>query len=473
MSFPPDLAGRRATVMGLGLFGGGVAVTRWLLERGAEVTVTDLRGRRELAPAIAELAGLEVRYVLGEHRSEDFEQVALVVANPAVGPDNPWLAQAREQGVRISSELELFLATSRARIALITGTQGKSSTTAFLAQLLDASGIPAVSGGNIGAPLLGHPAADDPQRVCAVEISSYQLEALPPSPCDGALRPRVEAVLVTNVLLDHLERHGTPAAYEAAKARVLELLAPSGTAWLPAELVGRPGWNALSEPGSRVVSHGEGGRLRCEEGRFLLEELLLGRTRDLTVPGRFQRENALLALGAAHGLGADPERLAAAVERLTGLPHRLAPLGEAGGVRVVDNGVSTTPDSTVAALGEVTDPCTLLVGGRRKRSLAFDDLVTAARERRVRVVAFGEAGGELAQLFGEGGVEARAVAGVEEAVEHGLEGTPAGGVLLFSPACSSFDAYPNFRSRAAAFAEAVERWRLTLPAGRSIEGSRR
>ena len=434
MTFPPPLADRPATVMGLGLFGGGVAAARWLAEQGARVTVTDLRDEGTLRPAVAELGGLDVRLVLGEHRAEDFEGAALVVANPAVPPDNAWLERARAAGAVVTSEVELFLRTTHARLALVTGTHGKSSTTHILAQLLERSGIPARAGGNIGAPLLGSaPGADE---VCVVELSSYQLESLP-TPC--APLARAETAAVTALAADHLERHGTLAAYAAAKARVAELCPD---VFLPA---------GLDLAGLEGHRFGPGAPLRTEDGAFRDGDLVLGACADVPLLGAFQLENTLLALGMAHALGAEPAPLAAALPHLTGLPHRLEELGEVDGRRVIDNGVSTTPDSTASALASIDGPCTVLVGGQAKRGLTLAPLVEATRS--AHVVAFGAAGPELAAALGDG---VDVVATVGEATARGLERTPPGGTLLFSPACASFDAYPNFRARALEFRAALD-----------------
>lgn len=446
-TFPPPLAGRRATVMGLGLFGGGACAARWLVEQGARVTVTDLRDAAELGPSLVALEDLDLELVLGEHRAQDFEQVDLVVANPAVPPDAIWLERARASGARVTSEVELFLRTTRARVVLVTGTQGKSSTTSLLAQLLTACGLRACAGGNIGAPLLG--TRFDPDEVAVVELSSYQLQALPPTcpPC-----PRVEAGLVTGVLADHLERHGTPEAYALAKARILELLPEEATAWLPADLAGRP---PFERPAGPVRTFGPGAELTLAGGHFHLQGEDLGAIADLHLPGDFQQHNALLALGVARSLGADPDLLAAAITQLQGLPHRLQDLGQIDGRRVVDNGVSTTPDSTLAALEGLHGPCTLLIGGQDKLGLPFTGLAARAAELRTHVITFGAAGKDLARRFNDAGTSAEAVETVEQAAAAGLRATPEGGTLLFSPACASFDAYSNFRARALAFRTAL------------------
>jgi UDP-N-acetylmuramoylalanine--D-glutamate ligase len=231
-----DYAGLPVTVMGLGLFGGGSTVARHLARRGARVTVTDQRSASELAAALSQLDGLGLRFVLGEHRTEDFTRAGLVVANPAVAPHSPYLRAARAAGVPITSETALFLEACPARIAAVTGTQGKSSTCHTLHQLLSSAGLAAHLGGNIGHSLLEEAETMRPEEIVVLEISSYQLEVLPPTLGTPGSPPAVEAVCAVNVLADHLERHGSLAAYAAAKRRILELVrASGGTAILPAE----------------------------------------------------------------------------------------------------------------------------------------------------------------------------------------------------------------------------------------------
>jgi UDP-N-acetylmuramoylalanine--D-glutamate ligase len=449
-----NLEGLPVTVMGLGLFGGGAAVSRWLVAQGARVTVTDLRTAEDLSPAIRELADLGIRWVLGEHRQEDFSGARLVVANPAVPPDSPFLAAARSAGVPVTSEMALFLDRCPARIAAVTGTQGKSSTCSTLAQLLSACGFRVHLGGNIGRSLLESTAKMRPDDVAVVEISSYQLEALPDRPVDPGSPPRVEVVAVTNVLADHIERHGSVETYAAAKRRILPLAAAvHGTAVLSAE---DPRLSTWSEPGLTrldvVVGRPSERGLNLRDGRFRLNREDLGAVADLRIPGNFQRENTLIALGMARVLGAEPARLAAAIGAIRALPHRLEDLGLRRGRRVWDNGVSTTPDSTVSALVSIAPGCTLLCGGKAKR-LELDELLAVARERVRRAVVFGAAADRFGTAFRRAGIETWAAGTVAEAVEIAFRNAAPGEEILFSPAAASFDAYLNFRERALAFRE--------------------
>jgi UDP-N-acetylmuramoylalanine--D-glutamate ligase len=460
------LAGRRVTVMGLGLFGGGVGAARWLVRQGARVVVTDLRDAATLAPALGALAGLDIEVHLGPHTAADFEGAEFVVANPAVAPSNPWLRRAREHGARITSEVELFLERCPAPCVAVTGTQGKSSTATWIAHLAAPVARRVHLGGNIGGSLVEALADVRAEDLVVLELSSYQLEALPPP---GTLPAHARAVVVTNVVADHLERHGDVAEYARAKARVLELVERGGLAVLPAEWLGRPPFHRAAETGATLVAHGAlraahgvEASLGVRGGRFVVGTEDLGPVAALRVPGAFQRENVALALGVARHLGVAVEDLRALVPTLVGLPHRVSELGSRSGVRVIDNGVSTTPDSTLAALdslaeepGDADRPLTVLLGGAPKRDLALDELAARLAARGALAVAFGAAAEALAAACAAAGARCITTPEVLGATAVGLAETPRGGTLLFSPACASFDAWPNFEARARAFQAAL------------------
>jgi UDP-N-acetylmuramoylalanine--D-glutamate ligase len=439
---------RAVTVMGLGLFGGGAAVARTLAGEGAAVTVTDLRTSEELAPSMAQLADLDLSWVLGRHRARDFTDSDLVVANPAVPPTSPYLRLARDAGVPITSEAALFLDRCPARVVAVSGTQGKSSTASFLAQLCRSRRC--FLGGNIGHSLLSDLDAMDADDLAVVELSSYQLEHLPDQVARRGERSPVVGVVLTNVLADHLERHGSRAAYARAKGRLLELARPGAWALLPAEFAPESGADLEridhhAEPGAHGGLHRDGDRLR-------LGDEDLARVGELAHLPAFQVHNVLLALGAARKLGADPADFPAALAALEGLPHRLECLGRVAGRTIWDNGVSTTPDSTVSAMRSLPVDFTLICGGQLK-DLATDELVAVAAKRARRAIVFGAAAGELGARFRAGGLETREVAGVEAAARAALDERDD---VLFSPACASFDAWPNFKARALAFRDALE-----------------
>jgi len=446
-------SGRRATVMGLGLFGGGVETARYLAKLGMQVTVTDQRPAELLAESLAALEGLELRYVLGRHELQDFTQTDLVVANPAVAPANPFLAAARAAGVEQSSEMALFLEACPAQLVLVTGTQGKSSTSNAIDHFLRAAGRASHLGGNIGRSLLGELDRLGPEDWVVLEISSYQLEALP-----RLLRgvERVAAVCCTNVLADHLERHGTLDGYEAAKRRILEFANPSTVVVLSAD---DPRTSCWDVPRGKPLFFSTRGaslaRATLNGGEFQLDGECLGRAGDSRLPGDFQRDNTLAALACARALGADAKRLGAAVASLRGLEHRLEDLGLRAGHRVWDNGVSTTPDSTLAALQSLHGPLVLVCGGQAKQGLSLQDLARESKSRLRCAIGFGAAAQALRAAFEEAGVPAFACSSVEDAVRAAFQRAAAGDEILFSPACASFDQYRNFRDRALAFRAAL------------------
>ncbi len=454
-----DLQGARVTVMGLGLFGGGVAATRFAAARGARVTVTDQRDAATLAPALRELEGLEVELVLGEHRAADFEGADLVLVNPAVPPTNPWLERARAAGARLSSEVALFLDGCPCPVLAVSGTQGKSSTTNFLAQLLAAEGRRVHLGGNIGRPLLAELDAIGPDDLVALELSSYQLESLP----DQWTRAREDSPVVgaalVNVLSDHLERHGTREAYARAKLRLAELLRPGSPLLLPADPLPVPD----RPPADLVIQRVPGPELEVRDGEFRLRGEALGRVADSPFQAPFLVHDQLIALGLAALAGVGPGALAAVLPRLRGLPHRLDRVGELDGRPLWDNGVSTTPDSTVSAL-EALEPRAVVLLGGKVQVLDHGPLFRALRERGARAVVFGAARGAWLEPLRAAGVEAVAAEGPREALDRARE-LP-GTAVLFSPAAASFDAYPNFRARAEELLEHARSLGLT-PSGES------
>jgi len=429
-----------------------VEVTRALAGAGCRVTVTDLRGADELAESLAALAGLDVRRRLGGHALGDFTTADVVVASPAVAPGSEWLEAARAAGAETTSETELFLEACPSRLALVTGTQGKSSTAHLTASLLAACGVRTHLGGNIGRSLLNELAALEAGDTTVLELSSYQLEALPAGV--GHLARNVAAVAVTNVLADHLERHGSLEAYEAAKRRVLKLAPPGARRVLPADDERVRGWPRSDD--TDWFGAAPDATLRIEDGAFVRAGEVLGRTADLALSGAFQRTNALCALGLARALGARGEDLVRALPGVRGLPHRLEDLGLFAGHRVWDNGVSTTPDSTVSALAALEGPLVLLAGGRAK-DLPLDELARTAAERAACVVTFGASGPALAEACAAAGAEAVFAGALESAVREAFARMGAGAALLFSPACASFDAYRNFSDRAKAFRRALPR----------------
>lgn len=471
-----ELSGKRVIVAGLGLFGGGLGAARWALSKGALVTVTDLRDASVLAPTLEQLAGApgseRLTLALGGHDARDFEDADLVVLNPGIPPTAKVMKLAEDSPARLTTAMALTLELARCRVAAVTGTQGKSSTASFLAQTLRHSGQRVELGGNIGGSLLETAADLAPEDVLVLELSSYQLHHVP-----AELRETIDLAAITNIGSDHLAWHGSADAYHGAKHRIWALLRPGGVALAPAEL--REPVATRVGPDVRLVTHGPGAEARMgSRGEFFLGETVLGSVDDLRVPGDFQKQNAACALAAAHLLGATPQACSSAVPVLRGLPHRMEALGpwQADGPRgprrfsVVDNGISTTPESTLAALASIDgdhkigSQKVLLIGGAAKRGLEFGTLARYAAENGWLVAPFGKAEPEIRKVLAESGAKALGRDSkdwlgaqdspskpMEELWQDVLEVLVEGAIVLFSPACASFDAYPNFQARAVAF----------------------
>ncbi|QDV08749.1 UDP-N-acetylmuramoylalanine--D-glutamate ligase MurD [Planctomycetes bacterium Poly30] len=472
--------------MGLGLFGGGLGAASFALRKGARVTVTDQRDAETLRDAVEALRALpgseRVHLVLGEHREEDFRSADIVIVNPAVPPKAPFIGMAREGGARVTTAIELLLGGLGCRVVAVTGTHGKSSTVHFTAHLLRAALGPDVRvalGGNIGGSLLGELESFGPDDVVVLELSSYQLEHLSESFVAEAARTRVlDVAAITTLGVDHLARHGTIENYHAAKRRIGELTGQLGP-----------------DPGTVIVPAATAGSFTGVQRLILHDEESSGppswrrtATEALRVPGAFQRENLGLALRIGSALGADETAMAQAIPGLTGLPHRMERLTEMTTLRdgrvllVHDNGVSTTPESTVSALESLGSPAgerVVLVGGQAKEGCDMAALVRTAARLDWEIVPFGAAAREIAEAGRLAGARLRGPgaagdgqkgdawpAGAEAAVDAALESSSSGPAaaacvglaplnVLFSPACASFDRYPNFSARAEAFRRAM------------------
>ena len=438
----------RVLVVGLGVT--GEAVARRAAAEGPVTVVDDRPGASGFEERAGRLAGLGVSVVPAPAAGELARLVRgadLVVPSPGVPESHPVYGLAAEAGVALHSEIELAGEAARRlgrTLVAVTGTNGKTTVTTLIAGILSASGIAAVAAGNIGRPLVD--AVHDDTDVVVAEVSSFQLRFT------ATFRPRVAVLL--NVAEDHLDWHPDFDAYLAAKARVFacqggdDLLVHNAdddavarvAAAAPARAVTfsrRPG----APGGYRVVD----GALTAPDGSAYLA------VADLARAGPHDVANALAATAAAFDLGATVAAAAQVLGSFPGLPHRVAPVGQSGGVTFVDDSKATNPAATLAALAGF-DSVVLVAGGRNKGL----DLGVLAREAgRIRaVVAIGEAAGEVERAFD--GVRPVFPAGsMAEAVRRAAALARPGDTVLLSPACASFDWYAGYGARGDDFAREV------------------
>jgi UDP-N-acetylmuramoylalanine--D-glutamate ligase len=481
-----SFAGRPVAVLGLAR--SGIALTRFLVDRGARITVYDGRPRDELEEAVAALGEREVELRLGPdvEPSSVLEGQSLVATSPSVNSRYPTteprlrgaLAAVEAEGrTPVLSEVDLFLRLCPAPTVGVTGTKGKTTTSSLCAAILSAGAEPVVLGGNIGTPLVERLPELTPRHRVVLELSELQLPTLSRG---------TTVALYTHVTQDHLDRHGTVEAYRAAKRRLAELVDPDGAlilndedpvgreftgprgvltlryrraepppggvgtreGWIVAADVARPatlgGGTAATGPGGRVMPLGE-----------------------IPLPGEHNVSNVLAATAVGLLFGIAPDAIRAAVARFEGVEHRLETVGIVEGVRYVNDSQGTQPDAVIAALRSFPQPLVLIAGGRDK-GVPLDELARVATERATAVVLIGENAPVLAEALERAGhpwVERAPSleAAVERATQLAVEaaGAAAAGTagrqptVLLSPAAASFDMFVDYAARGRAFKAAV------------------
>jgi UDP-N-acetylmuramoylalanine--D-glutamate ligase len=446
------LEGESVAVIGLGA--SGAAAARLALAKGGEVYVSDSSTDASTTARGADLGAAGAAVELGGHDLERLAGAGLVVVSPGIPPDAPVLRALAERGVRWISEPELAFRFYSGPLIAVTGTNGKTTTTLLVAHLLEASGIRAAAGGNVGGGLA--PAASElallaePPDWYVLEMSSFQLAGI------ESFRPDIG--VVTNLSPDHLDRYADVASYFADKARLFDNADASSRWILPAgdETVARLAGEAA---GSRYHFGGEadsGSHAYVADGALTLRiahavEAVLPAA-ELPLLGRHNVDNALAAALTARLVGAGVEGIAAGLRSARPLPHRLEPVAERGGVLWVNDSKATNVAATRSALASLDRPVVILLGGKDKGE-DFRALGPALRERVRHALAFGAAGPRIAD-------ELRDVVPIElmesdfrDVVARAAALARSGDLVLLSPACSSYDMFENYEHRGRRFAE--------------------
>lgn len=421
--------------MGLGLFGGGSAAARWLAEVGARVTVTDTAPAERLAAPLRSLKSVPIcRYTLGGHREEDFREADLIVVNPAVRPDTPWLKIAQQAGARLTSEIELSLENCPARTIGVTGSNGKSTTAAMLASILEAADRKVLLGGNIGKSLLHQLNSIAPDDYVVLELSSFQLHWL------SQTAPVPQTAIVTNFTANHLNWHPDLNHYAAAKQRLLRSQSLHAIAVFDPSAPGLNTWSQFVQGSLAVPPHHSGLPPLC-------------------VHGRHNRFNAGLAATTASQLGCTTSAIEIGLRSFRGLPDRLELIQTVKGRRFFNDSSSTTPESTMAALQALEGPIWLLAGGADK-GVRCRELARCICERADGVVLYGQVADSLAEQIASQntGLPCCAMKTLDEAFALSVERSSADATILLSPGFSSHDQFVNYRARGAAFAAIVRSW---------------
>lgn len=440
-----QLRDRRVTVVGLGL--SGVAACGLLRGLGAVVTGTDDKPLAALPLEARELGHRGITLCPGGPPREAFDSAELVVVSPGVPLDYPALGWPRAQGVAIIGELELAWRVLDAPVIAITGTNGKTTTTALTGALLREQSRPVLVGGNIGRPLSADALALPADGLVVAEVSSFQLETI------QTFHPRVAAVL--NVTADHLDRHGTFEAYVDAKARIFENQTEADVAVLNADDVVAAALARRTR--AQVVLFSRRGALAhgvfCREGwivaRLHAHEEPICPLSEIPLRGGHNVENVLAAVACALWTGVAPDRLRVAIAGFPGVEHRIEWVREIRGVAFYNDSKGTNVASTIKAIESFTEPIILIAGGRGKGQ-EFAPLADAAQGRVSHAILIGEDREKIARALAARVPLTRADS-LEEAVgEAGRLARP-GDVVLLSPACASFDMFDNFEHRGRVF----------------------
>jgi UDP-N-acetylmuramoylalanine--D-glutamate ligase len=460
-----ELKNKRVLVMGLGLHGGGLGVTRWLLKQGAQVTVTDLKTEKELQSTLDALGNVPVEFVLGEHRERDFENADLIVRNPGVPRESRYLQMARARGIPIRMELGLFfeqLPRGEAQVIGITGTKGKTTTTLMTGAILKRANPKTVVAGNLrvsALELLDQIEADTP---VVLEMSSFQLEEF------QELKRSPHLAAVTNVYPDHLNRYRDLDEYAWAKAQIflhqtprdvliLNFDNPICTRLRP-KAIGQVIWF------SRTRALKDGALL---ERDWLVWNAAGKKTRVLPVAdliaGQHNIENALAAIAITHAWGAPLEEIAQALREFRGAPHRMERVRELDGVQYINDTTATAPHATIAALKTLAPRGgkIFLIAGGFDKGLPYAEMAQTILETNAQVILLdGSATEKIERALRDANASAQIVARVhtlQDAIEAGKNAARAGDMVLLSPGAASFGMFANEFERGDQFREIVNR----------------
>lgn len=444
-----DLNNKRVLVVGIGR--SGVAAAFFLQERGARVTVSDSKTEAQLQLEIAALLDRGISIEAGRHGERTFRDQDLIVVSPGVPSDHPQLQQARSLGIPVIGEVELAFRFLQGKVIAITGSNGKTTTTTLIGEILAKSGKKTLVGGNIGTPVISLVEKSTPESYMVLEVSSFQLETI------QQFRPWISVVL--NITPDHLDRHHTFQAYVDAKARMFENQTASDFAVLNADdatcvnlkdrAKGPLYWFSRKQKvdtgaflsGTQIVFR-DGGR-----------ETPLMECSEIYLKGAHNLENVLAAVSVGMIAGCGPQEIRRAVSEFHGVEHRLEPVSTIHGVSFFNDSKATNVDATIKALESFPGNIHIILGGKDKGS-DYSVLNPLLRERVKRAYLIGAAAEKIAAQI-KGVVPLAHSGTLERAVQQAFEAAAEGDIVLLAPACASFDQFENYEQRGRVFKELV------------------
>ena len=451
--------GKRTLILGAARQ--GQALARWLARHGARVTLSDQRSETELEPARQALTNLPIEWVPGGHPIELLDTTDVLCLSGGIPLTIPIVVEAQKRGIPLSNDTQIFMEVVPCKTVGITGSAGKSTTTALLGKMAEASyeekSGRAWVGGNIGDPLINYVDEMQPDDLAILEISSFQLDQM-------SVSPDVAAIL--NITPNHLDRHGTMEAYTAAKARILEFQNETGTAILGRDDPGA--WKMRERVKGKLFSFGLSNLSIDQSGTYVSEGLynlrdgnayiLLPIQNAIHLRGDHNRLNVLAAITIGHAAGLKLDAMLEAIDNFQGMPHRLELVRELHGVKWYNDSIATAPERSMAAIRSFDEPIVLLLGGKDK-DLPWKDLAELVRECVDHVVVFGQAAEKILGALstsspkgesGSGGKRPYSIQrceGLQDAVHQAAEVAQSGDVVLLSPGGTSFDQFSDFAER--------------------------
>jgi UDP-N-acetylmuramoylalanine--D-glutamate ligase len=449
MELDMELKGKRALVVGLGR--SGVASAFFLQDRGAKVTVSDSKSEAQLQNEITALLDRGVSIETGRHGERTFRDQDLIVVSPGVPSDQPQLQHARTLGIPVIGEVELAFRFLEGKVMAITGSNGKTTTTTLVGEILVKSGKKTLVGGNIGTPVISLIPKSTGGTLTVLEVSSFQMETI------EEFRPWIAAIL--NITPDHLDRHRTFQAYVDAKARIFENQRADDFAVLNAD---DPTCVAIKDKVKAQLcwfsrKHAVEGGAYLKDDQIVFrqngrEQAVMGR-QEIQLKGAHNLENVLAAVAMAMLAGCMPQDIKKAVSEFHAVEHRLELVATVSGVSFYNDSKATNVDATVKALESFPGNIHIILGGKDKGS-DYSVLNPLLRTRAKRAYLIGAAADKIGSQI-QGSTPLVRSGTIERAVRQAFEAAAPGDIVLLAPACASFDQFDNYEHRGRVFKELV------------------
>lgn len=451
-----DLTGIQIVILGFARQ--GIAFARFAAESGAKVIVSDLRSAEQMQKSMIDLHEFDIEYVLGDHPMSLLEGTDLLVISGGVAADLPLVEVAGQQGIPISNDSQEFVKRCPATVVGITGSAGKTTTTALLGEMARVSGRRTWVGGNIGRPLIAELDEMQPGDLVVQELSSFQLEIWRHS-------PPVAAVL--NITPNHLDRHRSMAVYSDAKANILRFQDESDVAVLSADDAGAMALAPIVQGRLRMFST----QREVRDGAFVRDDFVWLRSlsgqetavisvADIRLRGRHNLNNVCAAVVLADSVDIPVVDMAVGIASFTGVPHRLELVETINEVQYINDSIATAPERALAALASFNEPLILLAGGKDK-NMVWDIWVNKVANQVKHVILFGELADMLRErLLKEKSIQAGSlqisqVIDLSAAVDLASAVAVAGDIVLLAPGGTSFDSYQDFDERGRHFRSLV------------------